>query len=295
MVVAVVKKEYMKYLYPVLLIIIVLSCSGSKQVITDSSKEVSKTVEAKDSVLEESKILICKPEIIEEGNSTTPKIVKVSETKNTLNHSAFTDLLQKHVSKKGNVSYKKFQTDRDKLLNYIIYLGSNVPTNSWAKEEQLAYWINAYNAMTIDLILRNYPIKSIRDIYKPWDQRYWKLGEKWYNLDEIEHRILRKMNEPRIHFAIVCASFSCPKLQNEAFNAENLEAQLTKTTKDFLSDSNRNTISENNLELSKIFQWFSKDFKQEGSLIDFLNKYSEITISDKAEKSYKEYNWDLNE
>ena len=148
--------------------------------------------------------------------------------------------------------------------------------------------------MTIDLILRHYPVKSIKDIKDPWQQRYWKLGEKWYNLEDIEHQIL-KMDEPRIHFAIVCASISCPKLLNEAYTAENLEQQLTNVMKDFLSDTKRNFISKDKLELSKIFQWFTKDFKQNGSLIEFLNLYSNIEISAKAKTNYKDYNWDLNE
>ena len=103
------------------------------------------------------------------------------------------------------------------------------------------------------------------------------------------------MDEPRIHFAIVCASFSCPKLQNEAFTSVNLEKQLTSATKEFLNDSKRNEISASNLKLSKIFQWFAKDFKQEGSLIDFLNQYSDIKISPNAKKRFMDYNWDLNE
>ena len=103
------------------------------------------------------------------------------------------------------------------------------------------------------------------------------------------------MDETRIHFAIVCASYSCPKLLNEAFKADTIEAQLTNATRQFLSDSERNTISENSLELSKIFQWFSKDFKQNGSLIDFINQYSGIKISENAKIKYKDYNWDLNE
>lgn len=149
--------------------------------------------------------------------------------------------------------------------------------------------------MTIDLILRYYPVKSIKDIKDPWQQRFWKLGEKWYNLEDIEHQILRKMDEPRIHFAIVCASISCPKLLNEVYTSENLEQQLTNATRDFLSDTSRNFISKDKLELSKIFQWFTKDFKQNGSLIDFLNLYSNIEISSKAKTNYKDYNWDLNE
>ena len=103
------------------------------------------------------------------------------------------------------------------------------------------------------------------------------------------------MNEPRIHFAIVCASESCPKLQNTAFTAENLEEQLTKATQEFLADTSKNEISENEIKLSKIFKWFKKDFEQDGSLIDFLNKYTAIEISDKAKKSFKDYSWDLND
>ena len=184
---------------------------------------------------------------------------------------------------------------RKALTNYITALGDNMPNNAWSKADKMAYWINAYNSMTVDLILRNYPIESIKDIKDPWKQRLWKLGTKWYNLDEIEHQILRKMDEPRIHFGIVCASFSCPKLINEAFTASGLEVQLTKATKDFLSDPERNNISTNTIKLSKIFKWFAKDFKTEGSLIDFLNKYSDITISNSAKKSFKDYNWNLNE
>lgn len=224
---------------------------------------------------------------IQNAKFTTSKDIAILDSWNTL--------LQKHVSADGVVDYKGFKKDRSKLLAYIKILGENMPTDIWTKEEKLAYWMNAYNALTVDLILRNYPLKSIKDIKKPWNQRLWKLDEKWYNLDEIEHKILRKMNEPRIHFAINCASFSCPPLLNEAFTAEKLEQQLTQVTKTFLADSRRNTITKNTIEISKIFKWFSKDFKQNGSLIDFLNKYSDVKISEKAKKKYKDYNWDLNE
>ena len=149
--------------------------------------------------------------------------------------------------------------------------------------------------MTIDLILRHYPVSSIKDIDNPWKQRFWKLGDKWYNLDEIEHQIIRKMGEPRIHFALVCAAVSCPKLYNHAFTAENLESSLGTLTREFLADTSKNKIAEDRIEISKIFEWFTKDFKQNGSLIDFLNKYTEVQISDTAKKKYKVYNWDLND
>lgn len=219
----------------------------------------------------------------------------VNSNNDLVDHSSWNNLLKKHVTTDGKVNYKGFKADENELKDYIIYLGTHSPNDTWIKEEQLVYWINAYNALTVDLIIRHYPVKSIKDIKNPWEQRLWKLGEKWYNLDDIEHQILRKMNEPRIHFAIVCASFSCPKLQNEAFEASKIEAQLTNATEEFLSDTSRNEISENNIKISKIFQWFSKDFKQNGSVVDFINIYTDIDISPKAKISFKDYNWDLNE
>ncbi|MGV6827822.1 MAG: DUF547 domain-containing protein [Flavobacteriales bacterium] len=225
-----------------------------------------------------------------EPNKETPTVFQT-----VFDHSIWNDLLQENVSNNGHVNYKDFKSDGTKLKEYITSLSKNTPTSSWTKEDKLAYWINAYNALTVDLIVRNYPVKSIKDIKDPWDQRLWKLGDKWYNLNEIEHQILRKMNEPRIHFAIVCASYSCPKLQNTAFEASKLDSQLNQAVKEFLADPNRNEISKNSIKLSKIFSWFAKDFKQNGSLIDFLNQYAEVQISKKAKKSFKEYNWNLNE
>lgn len=213
----------------------------------------------------------------------------------SINHNSWTHFLQKYVSSDGHINYKAIKLHPEELEIYLQELSKTTSKQNWAKEEQLAYWINAYNALTIDLIVRNYPLKSIKDIKDPWKQRLWELGNKWYNLEDIEHEILRKMDEPRIHFAIVCASVSCPKLLNEAYSSENLETQLNKVTKEFLSDSTKNYISENKLELSKIFQWFSKDFKQDGSLIDFLNSHSDIQISNNAKITFKDYNWNLND
>lgn len=212
-----------------------------------------------------------------------------------VDHSLWNLVLQEYVSDKGKVDYKSIKSNPTNLENYLQLLSQSTPDESWLKEEKLAFWINAYNSLTVDLILRNYPVKSIKEIENPWGQRLWKIGNKLYNLEDIEHQILRKMNEPRIHFAIVCASFSCPKLNNEAFQAWKIDIQLTKVTKEFLADSDRNNINKYSLELSKIFQWFSKDFKQNGSLINFLNQYADIEISDKAKIKFKDYNWNLNE
>ncbi|MDO5978147.1 DUF547 domain-containing protein [Flavivirga spongiicola] len=282
-----------RYIIILLAVITLLSCSSTKHVGKNTSKNVKQAEPEKtDEVINLKKdVIISEEKKIDEAIKEIPKKIESTKT----NHSSWNTLLQKHVSNKGHVDYKAFKSNRNELTNYITYLGNHIPQDSWTREDKLAYWINAYNAMTIDLILRHYPIKSIKDIKNPWDQRFWKLGKKWYNLNEIEHQILRKMDEPRIHFAIVCASFSCPKLQNEAFTPSSIDDQLTNATKVFLADKKRNDISQNSLRLSKIFQWFAKDFKQTGTLIDFLNQYSEITISDKAKKNFKVYNWNLNE
>ena len=292
----------MKNLSLLCLICFLVSCSGTKKIV--DTAEIPKT-KSKDTVKTGTTEIIKLTDSLyvpEDKNDIQivdkPLIVlinKTNEKTKSFSHETFHQLLQKYVTESGNVDYKGIKTNYSKLQHYIVELGKNLPKNTASRETKLAYWINAYNALTIDLILRNYPIKSIKDIKDPWQQRHWILGNKWYNLDEIEHQILRNMSEPRIHFAIVCASYSCPKLQNEAFVASNLEQQLTKVTKEFLNDPERNSISKDNLELSKIFKWFSKDFKRDGSLIDFLNQYTDVKISTKARINYKDYNWDLNE
>lgn len=229
-------------------------------------------------------------EIPELAYSTT-----VTETAKSVDHSKWNVLLQKNVSKNGTVDYKGFQKDSKQLQSYLAVLASNVPTKSSSKNAVLAYWINTYNAFTVKLILDNYPVKSIKDIKDPWGQKFFTLGDKKYSLEEVEHEILRKMDEPRIHFAINCASFSCPNLLNEAYTEANLEKQLTAVAKSFINDKTKNTITANKIEISKIFDWFSGDFKKKGTLIDYLNQYSSAKINSNAKISYKEYNWSLNE
>ena len=285
------------------------SCSGTQKVVQKQhllNNDIAIVSEAPATVQEPLALATPKPILkdnsieVSLGEDGTVSEVGITETTELIyteafDHGIFNDLLKKHVSSNGNVNYKGFKSDSKTLQNYIELLKAHQPTDSWTKNDKFAYWINAYNALTIDLILRNYPTKSIKDIKDPWDQRLWQLGEKKYNLNDIEHEILRKMDEPRIHFAIVCASVSCPKLQNEAFTALDLEEQLTKATKEFLADTSKNEFSENDIKLSKIFKWFKKDFEQNRSLIDFFNQYSEVSISNNAKKSYKDYNWELND
>jgi len=227
------------------------------------------------------------------------KTVKEPETSkilyNVLTHIKWNRLLTKYVSSEGTINYKGFKEDEKALKSYLSVLRNNMPAKNWSKADKLAYWLNVYNAYTVKLIIDNYPVKSIKDIKKPWDLRFFRLGKKWYTLNDVEHQILRKMKDPRIHFGINCASFSCPPLSNKAFNSKNVDAALEKLTIAFINDPKRNTISANQIEISKIFSWFAKDFKKEGTIINFLNKYSNTKINTSAKKSFKNYNWDLNE
>lgn len=298
------KSETYNHLLFLFVTVLLFSCGTSKKVVNQPVTETvvieEVEVEKVDSIIpieiisEEQNVVendtIYEVEVVEENEEETGTIHD-----QRIDHSKWTELLKKHVSDKGNVNYKGFKSDYTLLKLYLNSLSEKIPDDTWSKPEKLAYWINAYNAFTIKLIVDRYPIKSIKDIENAWDFRFIKLEKKWYTLNDIEHKILRKMNEPSIHFAIVCASVSCPKLQNEAFFGPTMKQQLDEATTEFLIDSSKNEISENTIKLSKIFKWFSKDFKKDGSIIDFLNKYSEITISQNAKKSYKAYNWDLNE
>jgi hypothetical protein len=221
-------------------------------------------------------------------------------------HQIWDQLLKANVSSSGIVNYKGFIKEKAKLEQYLKLISENAPDRkTWSKQEQLAYWINAYNAFTVKLIVDNYPVKSIRDlgpelkiplIKDVWHYKFFKIGGVESSLDEIEHSILRKeFEEPRIHFAVNCASVSCPPLLNEAFMASKLEAQLDKVARGFINDSSRNKITADNAQISSIFSWFKGDFTKKGSLIDFLNLYSKVKIKPTAKISHLDYNWNLNE
>ncbi|WPR71413.1 DUF547 domain-containing protein [Flavobacterium sp. NG2] len=234
---------------------------------------------------------------IQKKTSANPNSIQIiaSETIKNVDHSKWDALLKKHVSANGNVNYKGFLKDKTALEAYLDVLEANVPSKSWSRNATLAYWINVYNAFTVKLIIDNYPVKSIKEISNPWGKKFFALGGQKYSLEQVEHEILRKMGEPRIHFAINCASFSCPNLLNEAYTEANLSKQLAQVAKSFINDKTKNTITKSKIEVSEIFNWFAGDFKTKGSLIDFLNQYSSVKIDAKAKTSYKDYNWSLNE
>lgn len=213
----------------------------------------------------------------------------------SLDHSSWDKLLKKHVDTDGNVNYKNFAKDIEQLENYLNYLAQNIPSKIAAKDEQLAYYINLYNAWTVKLIVENYPLKSIKDIKNPWDQKIIVLEDVYVSLGDIEHEILRKMKEPRIHFAINCASYSCPKLLNEAFTADQLEKQLQEAAINFINDPKRNRISKNKAEVSQIFNWFKKDFTVDGPLVSYLNQFAKEPFHNIEKIRYISYDWSLNE
>lgn len=213
--------------------------------------------------------------------------------------SIFNDLLQKHVSNDGFVDYKSLKNDEAKLDTYLTYLENTTPSDSWSENKQRAFWINAYNAYTLKLILKNYPLKSIMDVKEKgktaWKIPFAKVGGETYTLDHIEHEILRKkLFDPKIHVGVNCASGSCPKLGNVAFTEENIDDELTKLMKAFINDSSRNKITKKKVQISEIFNWFKDDFTKKGSVIDYLNKYSDTEIKANAKISYLKYDWSLN-
>ena len=230
------------------------------------------------------------PEVPEKLTSTT------ANSSVNLDHSSWTKLLQKHVDANGDVNYKAFKNDRKELDKYLNMLSENMPDKTWSVQEQLAYFINLYNAYTVDLILKNYPVKSIKDLDGPWIKAIVQVGDVKLSLAGIENSVLRKMKEPRIHFAINCASVSCPKLLNEAFTAEKINEQLDRVTKDFIN-SDKNRINQGSAQLSPIFDWYEKDYLVHGvgSIREYVNQYSEVQIKEGAKITFQEYNWNLNE
>lgn len=211
-------------------------------------------------------------------------------------HSLWDGLLRKHVLASGLVDYVGFAADRGKLDAYLAHLGSQAPTADWSRESRLAYYINLYNALTVRLILDHYPLGSIRDLPDPWGRVRMTIGGQGYSLDAIEHQILRKMGEPRIHFALNCASLSCPVLQPHAFTENGLDAQLDAAARGFINDPARNRVTPQSASLSRIFQWYRGDFEGPGKgLVDYLNAYLDTPLKPDCRIGFLDYDWGLNE
>jgi len=222
-----------------------------------------------------------------------------------VSHERWDALLKKYVGADGLVNYRDFLRDSAELNAYLHSLESAHPNDkSWTRAEQMAYWINAYNAYTVQLVLRHYPVRSIKDIRRGiafvnsvWDLKFIRIQGYTYDLNNIEHNILRAVfRDARIHAAINCASYSCPPLRNEAYTSERLNTQLDEAMRRFINDPLRNRVHAQGAQLSRIFRWFSGDFERDaGSLRAYINRYAHTPLSPKAPIEYLPYDWSLNE
>lgn len=218
-----------------------------------------------------------------------------SNISSELTHEAWDNLLKEYVTDQGRVDYKSIKMEEEKLDQYLTKLSTHSPASDWSKAEKMAYWINAYNAFTVKLILDHYPVSSIMDIENgnPWDVKWINIGGETYSLNQIEHSILRpQFKDARIHFAVNCAALSCPPLHNRAWTAKNLEQNLEQQTKKFINNSKYNTIDTGTVKVSKIFDWYKEDFGD--NLVLFLNKYLSNPLPTNTPVSFQEYDWKLN-
>lgn len=228
----------------------------------------------------------------------------------------FTELLGKYVAD-GQVDYKGMAGSKT-LDSAIEQFAGMDPQKLSSREEKLAFWINVYNAYTLKVICDNYPLKSISELHRGglvwgslfkttvWHKKFVKINNETTSLDFIEHKILRAgFNEPRIHFALVCAAKSCPPLRSEAYRAETINEQLNDQARKFLSqpDKNRFDLQKQTATISSIFSWFKKDFGSNSRevliyLAQYLSQELKEDISANAQLwkiKYTPYDWNLNE
>lgn len=220
-----------------------------------------------------------------------------------VDHSQYASLLNQFVAD-GVVDYKGIQHEEAVLDRYLDMLASVKPA-ALSRDERFAFYVNAYNAWTIKLILSRYPdIDSIKDLgslfSSPWKKKIARIDGQLLTLDQIEHDILRKQfKDPRVHFAVNCASKSCPPLLTEPYTGDRLQAQLDKVTKVFINDNRFNRLEGNSLWVSKIFDWFAEDFNDD--IVGFFIKYADGSLHDQLIQNrsaimvkYVDYDWSLN-
>ncbi|HIJ56889.1 MAG TPA: DUF547 domain-containing protein [Deltaproteobacteria bacterium] len=230
-------------------------------------------------------------------------LVRLGGAHAAVDHSIYGDLLRRYV-KDGVVDYAGFKRNEARLDQYLKVL-ENTKTESLDRNDQFAFYVNAYNAWTIKLILSGYPgIDSIKDLgnllKSPWKKKIARIDGDIVTLDHIEHNVLRpRYKDPRVHFAINCASKSCPPLISEPYNGAVLEQQLDAVVRAFLNDRKQNRLEGNTLYASKIFKWFEDDFNKD--IMGFFLKYTEGAFRkdlaanrDKIRIKFLDYDWSLN-
>ena len=230
----------------------------------------------------------------------------------TVDNKQYQNFLNKYILTNQNdvnlVAYSEVTpADRQILNNYINYL-STIKISDYNSKEQLAYWINLYNALTIKVVLEHMPVKSILDIKLsgplttgPWDKQLIQIESKQLSLNDIEHRIVRPIwNDPRTHFALNCASYSCPNLQKTTYNGKNLDNMLDISAKQYINNPRGVTINgKNKLIISQIFDWYSGDFgKTPADIIKFMSKYAnpelQQSLANRTVIDEYAYDWNLN-
>jgi len=224
-------------------------------------------------------------------------------SKDSVDHSIYSILLEKYV-KQSQVDYRGFKAEEEKLDQYLKLL-DKTDSDNLSRNEQFSFYINAYNAWTIKLILSGYPgVKSIKDLgsifNSPWKKKICRIDGDVITLDDIEHNILRpRFKDPRVHFAINCAALSCPPLGSEPYLGSTLDQQLNDASTAFINNPKRNYLEDNTLYISKIFKWFSEDFHDD--VVGFFLKYAQGDLKKQLEESkskikikYLDYDWSLN-
>lgn len=229
-----------------------------------------------------------------------------------IDHSLWDGFLKQYVETKdvSGVNLVRYgevaQADRDKLDTYLDDL-QLLPISQYSKEEQLAFWINLYNALTVQLILDEYPIPSITKIqfgffsFGPWDEKLLVVEDHHLSLNDIEHRIIRPIwNDPRHHYALNCASIGCPNLLAVAFTPARMEELLDQAAKEFINHYRAVRFERTRLVLSKIFDWYSEDFGgTEAAVIQHISSFARATLKDAILKYQGDieydYDWALNE
>lgn len=217
-------------------------------------------------------------------------------------HARYDALLRAHARPDG-VAYEALSADAAKLDEYLAQLAA-ARLDALSRDERLALLINAYNACTLRLILDHYPLKSIRDIpeEKRWKHRRWVVAGRTLSLDELENEVIRPdYNEPRIHFAINCASRGCPPLRAEAFVAPRLEAQLEEQARRAHADARFLELTPGGVRLTKLYEWFATDFTAGAdSVLQYAARYSEplaarLRTNPAPRIEWIEYDWTLNQ
>ena len=231
---------------------------------------------------------------------------------NDVDHASWDKLLAKYVDANGRVDYRGWKAnpgDVRMLDDYLDHLSSARRQIAATREARLAFWINAYNAVTVRGILREYPTTSIRNhTAKFWGYNIWEdlqlyVGGAPVSLEQMEHEVLRKMSEPRIHFAIVCASVGCPRLLNNAYRADQLESQLQANANDFFArpQNFQYDAAAGTFRMSAILDWFAEDFgDSQQAVLRRIAPWLPALASEAAKRnsvrvSYLDYDWKLNE